>query len=174
MAYRAEKIYVPIACAHFRHITEHGANALLIDSDLDLPSKRRARASCASRGSNWSAIADALRGGRRVVRDEGLNRVAACYRSTSFVGVRTDFGCRSQTGSTSSGRGTPSACAIPWSVLIFAATLPASIWMIDFRCTPDNSASRSIDMPCSRRRRAMPTPRARRSGTGAGTQSTLA
>lgn len=49
------------------------------------------------------------------------------------VGVPTDFGCLAHTGATSSVSGTPSAWAMAWSVLILAATRPASIWMIEVR-----------------------------------------
>src|SRR5699024_8988224 len=85
----------------------------------------------------------------------------------------TAFGCLAHTGATRSGRGTPSACAMPWSVEILAATRPASISMIVLRWTPVASAKRSMDQPRSLRWWATSTPTARRSGVGAGIPSSV-
>src|SRR5699024_5579343 len=48
------------------------------------------------------------------------------YFSTSGVGRPTAFGCRAHPGATRSGRGTPSACAMPCSVEIRVAAPAAS------------------------------------------------
>src|SRR5699024_5443297 len=100
-------------------------------------------------------------------------RGRVAYLSISGVGWPTAFGCRAHTGATSSGRGTPSAWAMPWSVEILAATRPASISMIVLRWTPVASARRAIDHPRSLRWRATWTPSARRSGVGAGIPSSV-